>query len=231
MRAKSVLILGAVVACAFAAQDGFKFERRYTGGEADTYNMSASLESSLGPIDLAMTMTQAVKKVYDNGDADIETTIESLKVNAMGRERDEPARPPTMSRLNKRGAPIPPAAGTPAGGGGQGRMGMFLNFARFAGVMSDAAMKVGVAIPFEDVATGTKGTVTLESITDGVAILVSKAEVKNAEGGAPMTVDTRAWVVTASSKFNKLEGTVKNPPAQPQLSIDSIKMTMSRKKG
>ena len=107
---------------------------------------------------------------------------------------------------------------------------MMLNFTRFGGIMTDGEMKVGVAVPFEDKESGSKGTVTLESLKDGVAVLVSKIEVKNPNGGAPMVVDTRSWVDSATSKLDKLEGTIKNPPGQDQMPIESIKMSMVRKK-
>lgn len=230
MRSKFVLLVAAVAVCAFAAQDGQKFERKYKAGESDAYTMSMAMETGMGSIDVAMTMTQTIKKVFDNGDADIETSIGSMKINAMGNEMSPPTPPATTTRMNKRGVAVQAAQGAPAGGRAAGGMGMMLNFTRFGGIMTDGEMKVGAAVPFEDKESGSKGTVTLESLKDGVAVLVSKIEVKNPNGGAPMVVDTRSWIDSATSKLDKLEGTIKNPPGQDQMPIESIKMSMVRKK-
>lgn len=230
MKSRFVLLFGVVVACAVAAQDGHKFERKYAVGESDTYSMNMNIESGMGPIDVSMDMTQAVKKVYDNGDADVETTIGSMKVNAMGNEMTPPDPPATTRRMTKRGTPSAEGAGAPAGGGPAGGMAMMLNFTRLGGVMADTPLKLGQAVPFEDATSGAKGTVTLESVAEGVAILVTKVEIKSPDGGNPMKIETRSWIDAASSKLNKLEGTIQNPPGQSQMPIESIKVTMTRKK-
>lgn len=230
MRSKLVLLVAAAAVCAFAVQDGQKFERKYKAGESDAYAMSMAMETGMGSIDVAMTMTQTIKKVYDNGDADIETSIGSMKINAMGNEMSPPAPPATTTRMNNRGVAVQASQGAAGGGRGAGGMGMLLNFSRFGAIMTAGEMKVGVAVPFEDKESGSKGTVTLESLKDGVAILISKIEVSNPGGGAPMVVDTRSWIDAASSKLDKLEGTIKNPPGQDQMPIESMKITMARKK-
>ncbi|HVL38389.1 MAG TPA: hypothetical protein VM328_03260, partial [Fimbriimonadaceae bacterium] len=69
------------------------------------------------------------------------------------------------------------------------------------------------------------GTVLLESITDGMAKVVSDLNIKTADAPQPLKVQSTIWVHVASGKATKVEGTAKNIPSQ-GFQIDDLKFTM-----
>ncbi|MCO5298226.1 MAG: hypothetical protein M9921_15365 [Fimbriimonadaceae bacterium] len=228
MKTRFVLLAAALMVGAWAAQDGLKFGRTYKVGESDAYSMAIAIESDMGPFDISMKMSQTVKKVYENGDADLETAVTDMTVNAMGNTMNPPAPPATLQRVNNRGVPIGGSTGAP-GGGMRGGMGMMLNFGRFGGVMTDKEMKVGVPVAIDDPQGKTKGTVTLQSVADGVAVLVTKLEITQGEASQPMKVDAKIWLDTATSKLNKMEGVVSGSlPGQQQVPVQQVKVRMER---
>lgn len=229
LRPRFLLLCAALAVGAWAVQDGMKIARTYKVGEADTYKMAIALESDMGPIDVAMTMKQTVKKVYENGDADLETAVSAMTVNAMGNEMSPPAPPATVQRVNRGGMVVGQGAAPAGAGGMRAGMGMMLNFGRFGAVMTDKALKVGVPVPIEDPEGKTKGTVTLQSVADGVAVLNSKLEILIGDATEPMKVDAKTWIDTSTSKLNKMEGTVTGTlPGQQQMPVRQVKMTMTR---
>lgn len=231
MKPRLILFCAALVAGAWAVQGGLKFERSYKVGEADAYTMALALESDMGPIDVTMKMTQTVKKVHENGDAELETVVSEMHVNAMGNELDPPTPPASVQRINRQGVPVRGLGGTQSGGMRPG-MGMMMNFGRFAGVLTQKDLKVGEPVTIDDPEGKTKGTVTLESLSDGVALVVTKLEIKQEGSDKAMKVEAKTWIDAATSKLNKMEGVVSGGlPGQQKMPIQQVKITMTRVTG
>ncbi len=211
MKTKAIVLLTMMGCVAFASQDAIKFVRSYKQGESDKYTMNMDMSSAMGEISIKMAMTQTVKKVYDNGDCDMETAVTSLSINAMGNEMSPPAPEPTVQKMNKFGSPVGTAAN-------KGRMGNF-DFMKYANALGDKGIKVGetVNVDYKDPDNKkktTKGTVKLESVTDGVGKLVINLEVTNDQTaeGKPMKVAMVALVIVANGKASKIDGTITNLP-------------------
>ena len=82
MKAKALIFAALIATTVYASQDSFKFFRTYKTGDKDAYSMEMKMQSpQLGELSMQMAMSQTVKKVYENGDADIETSIDSMVVN------------------------------------------------------------------------------------------------------------------------------------------------------
>lgn len=222
----ATLAVASLAALTFAAQEAVSFVRTYKEGESDAYSMKLVMESQMGSIDVQMDMTQTVKKVYENGDADIETKTENMVINAMGQEMRPPASPPTSARMNKFGEPVQTAAT-------QGRMNM--DFMRFGTSLGGRSIKVGETINIDskdekNPKNRVKGTYTLVSVENGVAKLTSSMQVWNEQtGDKPIQVDATSYVFTKDSKLQKMEGKVKGLPATGQMPVDSMSFTMTKK--
>lgn len=230
MKGRIIFATLAVTALAMAAQDTFKPIRTYKEGDKDVYELTMKMTAQGSPIDMSMTQTQVVKKVYENGDADIETTVTNSKVNFMGQSRDMPSSPSTTTRMNKFGAPV----GKPAGGS-RGMNFSFMNFSRSYG---DKEMKVGETVKFnwadeKDAKSKAAGTATLVSLTDKTAVVKSEVDVWSAEtGDTPIHVVSTVTVDRASGKPDRVEAKVaKLPASAAPMPIENMELTMVRKSG
>ena len=217
-----------MAAAAFAAQDAIKFVRTYKEGDKDSYKLSMQMSMQGGSADMTMKMTSLVKKVYENGDADIESSVSDMKITFNGQTMSPPAQPPTTTKVNKSGMPV---AGSTARG--RGMSGDFLRYATFLG---EKGIKVGETIDIDqaetaDSKTRIKGTLKLESLEEGVAKLIGKFDIWTPEAGdKPMKVASTSWVDVSTAKPNKVEGTISNVSAGPGMELDAIQFTMERLK-
>ncbi|MCZ7580213.1 MAG: hypothetical protein M5U21_05260 [Fimbriimonadaceae bacterium] len=231
MRHFGALVAVFAATVALAGQSTFKFERKYVEGEKEAFKLTLSMESNFGSIDILMNQNAVVKKVYENGDADLETIISGMKVAMNGQEMPTPAQDVTMmTKVSKSGAIL--SAGGMSGGSG---MGMNLGFMRFATAGMDKPLTVGQTydIDYKDPANpkqSVKGTVKLESITEGKAKLLSKLALVTTEGQPPMDVNMTTFVEVSSSKLIKLEGTASNVPGMEQLGTSTVQFAMAAAK-
>src|SRR2546429_185820 len=109
MKAKLVLFTTLLAAGAMAHQGTFQILHTYKEGEKDTYKMNMDVTlGSMGDATVSMTLTQTIKKVYDNGDADIESKMADMHVLLGGNEVPNAGAdtPPSTQRFNKYGAPV-----------------------------------------------------------------------------------------------------------------------------
>lgn len=231
MKAKAFLLFMAVAAVTVASQDAVQFARKFKEGEKDVYNMSIQASMAMGQFDIRMQIANTIKKVYDNGDADQETAVSDMKLIMNGNEMPMPGaqgQKPTLMRINKFGSPADPKT-VAAGGGMFGGMDQLLSLSQR---MMDKPFKVGEVIPIDvkEKNSTVKGTMKLESITEGVAKMVSDLNVQQEGAPKPMKITTTSWMDVASSKANKVEGTVTGVPSQQGMEIDSVKFVMERVK-
>jgi len=229
------LVLVAVAATAFAMQDEFLLTRSYKEGDKDTYKLAVTANMSLGSADINMLMNQTVKKVYETGEADIETQIAEMRMSFGGQEMPMPNQdmPAMVQKFDKFGRPVGQPQG--ASGGMAGGVMSQMSFMRYAGFTGEKPLKVGetlkIDVKDEKEESHTTGTVLLEKITDGVAFITSNLEVKNKQtgSGAPMKIAMKSQVLVASGKLHKVDGDVTNLPDTGQgMTVDSVKLLMER---
>lgn len=211
-------------------QQTVRVTRDYKVGDADTYHITMKMEGSMA-MNMSMDSTQKVVKVYDNGDADVESTVSGSKMEMMGMKRSLPSGGATTMRMTKYGTPV---GGAPEANGKRVQM----DFSKYVRQVPKDAMKVGQTVDFsevesEDGKTVAKGTTTLESLSGGVAKYVTRMDVTTEGMTKPMHLDFTSLVEAASGKPNHIEGTITNlegavgmPKGMP---ITSVMMTMDRK--
>lgn len=228
------LMLVAVAATAFAMQDEFLLTRNYKEGDKDTYKLAVTANMSLGSADINMLMNQTVKKVYETGEADIETQVAEMRMSFGGQEMPMPNQdmPAMVQKFDKFGRPVGQPQG--AGGGMAGGMMSQMSFMRYAGFTGEKPLKVGetmkIDVKDEKEGSHTTGTVLLEKISEGVAFIVSNLEVKNKQtGDTPMKIAMKSQVLVASGKLHKVDGDITNLPDTGQgMTVDSVKLIMER---
>jgi hypothetical protein len=219
------LVLGTVGAA--HAQDTFSFEKHYKEGDSDQYTMKMKIESQMGELGISMDMKQTVKKVYDNGDADIETQMANMHVVMGGNEMPtgQQAMPATTSKVDKFGKQL---TAPQAGRGG-------MNMSGFSSYFGDKPMKVGETYKFDTVdpktKSGARGTAKLVSLKDGKAeVQVSVDTIAPQMGDKPMHMDGTIWADTANGKMVKMQGKMKDLPMGGQgMTASSAEILIERK--
>lgn len=201
------LVLAFVVAAAatVANQETFSFERNYKVGDKDSYVFQMSIESGLGSVDITTDMTQTVSKVYENGDADVESATTNTKVLVNGQPSNTPEPAKETVRMNKYGLRVKSSDVKRKGGfGGIGDL---------TSVAYEKPLSVGQEVTFDRVdpenpKTKSSGVVKLESIEKGVAKLISRITIMTEGQPKPMKLNLTSYMDVATAKPNKIEGTV-----------------------
>jgi hypothetical protein len=227
MRIISRLLPIAFVTVALATgQDSVSVERKWKVGDSDTQRIGLALSTQMGDVAVVMMTNQNVAKTFGNGEAELHVTITDLKVIVNGAEmpaQAPPAQPVTM-RLDKRGMPVQQTA--------QQRRGLGNEILAFAYLSPDKPLKVGEVVeisyaPEESPKTKAKGTIKLESLTDGVAKMIGKYDVWTENtGDEPMKVAITNWFRLSDGKFVKSEGTFSNFRLQPGMAPTAAQFTM-----
>lgn len=228
MRLRTFAFLTACVATAWSAQDTLTLEKAYKANEKDVFNVAFQVTTAMGQADIKMVLTYTVKKVYEEGSADIESQASALKVKFNDREMDLSNRPQPVSsvRYSKYGVPL--ETGSLSTGA------MNTNFLRMANVIPDKPLKVGqpVEVDFKDPKdekSTIKGTVTLESLKENVGVVVSKLDVSNAQTTTPMKFVMTSNVDATTKRLIKVNGTVSNLPVQNGVAVTAVQFAMERK--
>ncbi len=212
------------------ASDPVSFLRNYKAGDKDVYGVNIKIGASVGEIGVTMTSTQTVKKVYENGDADLETAISDLSVDAMGQHIKPPQGEPTTSRVNKFGMPVGPA---PAPAGGH-RSPFDMGFMKYTNVMGMDAMEIGKPVTIDqtdpnNAKSHVKGTATLVSTENGVSKITSSLDITTEQTGeTPMHIESTV-LVGAGGKMTRTEAKITHLPPTGGMQIDTVDLTMERK--
>lgn len=226
MKTTSLLLGLLLCSGAFAGQEEIKLIRTYKLGEIDKYSMTLDMTSQMGQISVKTSMSQKVVKVYDNGDADIETTVTAMSVNAMGNEMNPPAPAPTTSRFNRYGVDISKSKSS------RNRMGM--DFMKYATMVTEKGLKVGETVPVDykdpdNPKNTTKGTVKADSLTEGIVKLLINLDVTNEQTGPdkPMHIVMTTYANVSNGKATKVDGVITNLPTGPNgPQIDKATLTL-----
>jgi hypothetical protein len=160
-----------VAATCTAGQQRYFFTRKYVVGQTDRYVMNSSVTSPMA-MTMSMTLSQRVKKVYPNGDADVEIKTsamqmtmngKSMPVSAGGAQKSEQT---TVTRLNKFGTPV-------AGANSQSAM-MGMDMGMGSGISGlEKGLPLGQTVPFHgkpgQQGAAMSGTNRLSSVKNGIA--------------------------------------------------------------
>jgi hypothetical protein len=226
MKIRSILFAALFATAALASAQTFKPERKYVEGDKDTYTMKVNATTQMGDVQLSMDMYQTVKKLYENGDADIESNVSNLTLNVGGNEMHPPTgqQKPTVTRFTKFGQPVETAA-TPRNG---------MNFSRFGSYFGDKELKVGDVVTFDqkdekNPKNHSAGTVKLLSIENDKAKL--SLTVDNFIEGTekPMHIDGTVTVSATNGKLLRFEGKAKDLPGAGGMSVSAADFVMEKK--
>jgi hypothetical protein len=211
MKTRSILFaifVGAAISA--SAQTTFNPAHTYKEGATDAYAVKVNATTSMGAITMTMDTTQTVKKVYENGDADIESAIANMSVSMNGQEFPVPngGKSSTTTKMNKFGLPLSTS--------GQSRG---VNFGQFGSFVGDKELKVGETFTFDNPnpqnpKNHTKGTIKLLSINDGKAKFTMSIDVITEGAEKPMHLDGNMTADAANGKMLHFDGKVKDLPAQ-----------------
>jgi hypothetical protein len=228
MKAKAILLALGLFTVVFGAQDTVKFTRNFKEGDSDTYKMHITATTAMGDADVSMNLTQTVKKLYDNGEADMETAVKDMKVIFNGNEMPVPPTPAKTQHVDKRGIPI----GAQGAGDSLSRM----QFMRYAGLFYDRDLKVGDNYPIDitdpkNPKMKTTGNVKFDSLANGEAKLISDIKVFTGESDKPMSINATTLVEAGSGKMNRVEGSATDLPVGPGgPPVTAVKFVMERVK-
>lgn len=223
-----LLPIALVTAAIATAQDSVSLERKWKVGDSDKQRIGLAFATEMGDVVLVMMTEQKVAKTFENGDAELQLTITDLKVMFNGAEmppQAPPAQPVTM-RLDNRGMPVQQTTGQRRGLGGE--------ILAFAYLTPDNPLKVGEVVEIayasaENPKTKVKGTIKLESLTEGVAKLIGNYDIWTENtADEPMKVAMTNWFRVSDAKFVKSEGMFSNFRLQPGMAPTAAQFTMER---
>ncbi len=208
MKIRAILLSALLgVAAIAASQTTLKVERKYVVNESDTYKTNMTMASSAGELKISFESTQAVKKVYENGDADIESAIANMVVNMAGNEFKPPAQPPMTMRIDKFGVPTKADKNSRR-----------FNFARFGSYFGNSELTVGQSVAFDQIdkenpKNHVKGTAKLIGIDAGKAQISITADSFTDGAEKPTHVEGMSTIDAATGKLVRFEGKATDLPA------------------
>jgi hypothetical protein len=224
VKTRSTLFAFALLSCGIASAQTFNPARTYVVGAKDEYVLKVNASTSAGDLTLNINSSQTVKKVYDNGDADIESSISKLTVNFGGNEITPPnTQAPTSTKFDKYGMPLTAATGRT------------MAFTRYGTYFGDKELKVGESYSYdqpdkEHPKNHTKGTVKLLSLDGGKAKLSLTVDAYSESADKPMHLDGNVTLDASNGKLLHFDGKAKDIPGMGQgPAISSADFTMDHK--
>jgi hypothetical protein len=187
-------------------QDVFEPARTYVVGEKDVYGLSMRMVSEKYDATIVGKLSYEIKKVYENGDADVESKSYSLVFTVMGQEYKSPDGTPRVTRHNKFGAAI--EKGLPK----DQRQPIFMSYLTYR---APAAMKLGQSIPIsekkdDEDKTEIKGSSKLESIESGIAKIATILDITSSKKKKATHIESVGYYDAKSSKLNRVECLLKD---------------------
>jgi len=223
MKATRSLVFVASLLGAVAVQT-FHPGHKFVVGDSDVYGVGVQAHTSAGEIDLSSDTTRKVVKVYDNGDADIETKVANLTVVIGGQPYPTPEQPPNTTRVNKMGMAVSQASKSTA-----------LNFMQFGLYFGEQDLSVGQKNTFEhsdekDPKNHYKASVKLLSRDGDKAKISVVVDSFTSHQDTPMHLEGTATVDAATNRLISFTGTAKNlPPMGGGVTVSSADFSMERK--
>lgn len=224
MKVKAFTSLVVLAGFVFAgAQNTVRFSHHYKEGDKDTYKMQiAGSLAQGGDVSVHITMTETVKKVYDNGDVDLFVEYPDSSVEMGGNQMPYPMASRTQ-KVDKDGIPKDSESSANSG------------FTKYLTGFFDRDLKPGDVVTVDtsdpkNPKDKTSGTITLDSITNGEAKLICKVTHVNPALDRPSNFNITFYMNAADSKIDKMEGTVDSWPVQSGIVLNDVKASMERLK-
>lgn len=208
MKRTAVCLFLLQLALGASAADTVKLTRTYTEGQIDKFDESFAMVVQSGDWKIKDMRTLTVKRVYPNGQVDIEAAATDITVDMAGQKGSNQDQRSTR-RFDQNGMPIDARApGT-------------FDYPRTEALLFGRDLTVGQDVPVEwkdakDDKSKIKGTIKVESVKDGVAKIVGAFEIWDAKtGDSPIKATITTTVDVATSKIQKVEGLVTKLPEDP----------------
>ncbi|HVT13814.1 MAG TPA: hypothetical protein VHE55_16245 [Fimbriimonadaceae bacterium] len=184
---------------------------KYTAGSKSEYAFKLTAKTSLGDVVLTADIAQAVAKVYENGDADIETAVKNTALTIDGSPGPAQDQPATTIKMDRFGTPLTKPEGAAAGRSGR------LNFLRYGLYYGEKALAAGDTYTIDrkekdDPSIQAKGTGKLLGIEGGKARFQVSVDVTSPQSDKPMHMDATATVDSATGMLIELNGQLKDMP-------------------
>lgn len=179
--------------------------RAYQVGDSDRFSVAVQIETEVGSVDLTMRQVQVVKRLLEDGQAEIESRTEGLEAKMNGEKIpvEGASQMPSVNLVVDRWGWQLRA---PAVGRGSGASVAFL---RYALVLPRNPLQVGKAVPVEaDLPIGSRirGTAKLEEIENGVARILQTLEITTRGQDRPQSLAMTTWVEAKTSRIIRVEG-------------------------
>jgi hypothetical protein len=202
-----------------ASQSTVHLTRHIQLGEENKYKVHFSGSAVFGDLDVTQTKDEKVVKVYDNGDADVLTTILSRQILVNDSKISRKMDPPSTERVDKNGVPLDPK--DQESGGDQ--------LTNCVSVLFDRDLKVGDTIKV-DKASGkdkTTGSFKIVSLDEGELRAEANLKITRVDDD-PTTFKGTFLVNIADSKLDKINGSFENFDIGEGHSLDDGKYTIER---
>jgi hypothetical protein len=208
-----------------SGQESISLRKVFKEGDRERFSTKLSLTVAFGDVDISLKTEQRVKKVYENGDAELESELLELKTVVNGQpmeNQQQPAVKTVTNRVNRFGMPL--ESGERAGFG--------FTFLQFVGLVGDKPLTVGTqtVIDWTDPKNSKKhasGKVTLESVTDGIAKLTSNWEIQTPNSEKPLKIDMVSFLEVATGKLTRASGTILGAQSK-DVEVKAIQFSMER---
>lgn len=199
-----------------------RFTRHAVEGDQDLLKIEVTGSTDMGDFDFMQTQTRLIKKVYGNGDADVQITVTSQRVALNG--NNVPVDLPQISqiRLNKQGLPTANSVT------GRDRM----NLAKYAAPLYNRDLKLGSTFHVEQTSADKNetiaGKVKFDSIANGDAKFT--AELENTQNYTldVVKVHLDIYMNIAASKIDRIEETVAKLPITDAIKLENAKVVYER---
>lgn len=199
-----------------------RFTRHAEVGDQDLLKIEVQGSTDMGDFDFMQTQTRAIKKVYGNGDADVEISVTSQRVTLNG--NNVPIELPQISqiKLNKQGLPTANSVT------GRDRM----NLAKYAAPLYNRDLKLGTTFHVEQTSADKNetiaGKVRFDSIQNGDAKF--SADLENTQNNTldVVKVHLDIYMNLAASKIDRIEETVAKLPISDTIKLENAKMVYER---
>jgi hypothetical protein len=201
-------------------QEIYSLVRTYKVGDADRYESIIEIEGQYSAV-VRSTVLMTVKKVYSNGDADIETRAEKSTAVVMGQATQVPLPKPSTSRYDKIGMEYKSTRG----------IGGMPNFMRFVQLAGKQGLKVGESVDVTDKSDDAtvNGKFTLVAVKEQVANIRGDLTVQAKTQANPYTLQVESFVSVTDGKPLVTSGIVKGLVSDPRAPrVDQIRFTVSR---
>ncbi len=206
---------------AIAGQGAVHLTGHLQVGQDDKYKIHFTGSAIFGDLDVTQTKDEKVVKLYDNGAADVLTTLLNRQILVNGSKIAQPLDPPSTTRVDKDGIPLEPK--DQVSGGDQ--------IAVCVTSLFDRDLKVGDVIQVNrtnaDNKDKTTGTFKIASLDDGEVRAAAAFQITRGND-MPTHFKGTFLVNIADAKLDKIDGAAEQFDIGEGHSLDEAHYTLER---